>query len=193
MVSSGGGDPPCVSSCVVSCCATGVRAAPRFRGGLRLAALLRVAVGRRFAAGRRLALVRRFVAVRRFAVVRRFEVVRRFTASAFSEPSARSPHVSYASPYVASWSPASLYHFLAKGNTEAVHSRDIKPVSLARFSLSQWTKSQHHLELKRLLVRISRLRMCAVPPHRPNGITSVVYPDDPTAQVRNTLTAMHVL
>jgi hypothetical protein len=77
MVSSGGGDPPSVSSGFVSCCATGVCTAPRFRGGLRLAALARVADGSRFAAVRRLALVRRLVAVRRLAVVRRFAVVRR--------------------------------------------------------------------------------------------------------------------
>jgi hypothetical protein len=77
MVSSGGGDPPCVSSCVVSCGATGVCAAPSFRGGLRFGALARVADGRRIAAGRRrLALVPRLVAVRRLAVVRRFAVVR---------------------------------------------------------------------------------------------------------------------
>ena len=47
-------------------------AAPRFRGGLRLAPVARLAIGRRFAAGRLFALVRRFPVVRRFAVVRRF-------------------------------------------------------------------------------------------------------------------------
>jgi hypothetical protein len=84
MVSSGGGDPPCVSSGIVSCWATGVCAALRFRGGRRFAA-----VGRRFAAGRRLKLVRRFLVVRgfevarRFAVVRRFAVARRFTGRRF--------------------------------------------------------------------------------------------------------------
>ena len=76
-VSSGGGDPPCTSSGVVSCGAIGVCAAPRFRGGLRLAALAGVADGSRFAPVRRLALVRRLVAVRRLVVVRRFAVVRR--------------------------------------------------------------------------------------------------------------------
>jgi hypothetical protein len=83
MVSSGGGDPPCVSSGVVSGCAIGVCAAPRFRGGLCLAGVERLAVGRRFAAVRRLALVRRLVAVRRLAVVRRFAVDRRFTSARF--------------------------------------------------------------------------------------------------------------
>ena len=53
MVSSGGGDPPCVSS----------------------------GVGCRFASGRRLALVRRFPVVRRFDVARRFAVVRRFAVA----------------------------------------------------------------------------------------------------------------
>jgi len=46
MVSSGGGDPPRISSEVVPSCATGVRAATRFRGGLRLAAVARLGVGR---------------------------------------------------------------------------------------------------------------------------------------------------
>ena len=70
MVSSGGGDPPCVPSGIVSCCGTGVAA--RFRGGLRLAALAVLAVGRRFGAERRLALACRLV--RRFAALRRFGV-----------------------------------------------------------------------------------------------------------------------
>jgi hypothetical protein len=83
MVSSGGGDPLCISSGVVSCCATKVRAPLRFLGFLRLATVARLAGGRRFAAGRRLALVRRLVAVRRFAVVRRLAVVRRFTGVRF--------------------------------------------------------------------------------------------------------------
>ena len=83
MVSSGGGDPPCTSSGVVSCGTIGVCAAPGLRGGLRLAALERVADGSRFAAVRRLALVRRLVAVRRLAVVRRFAVVRLFTCARF--------------------------------------------------------------------------------------------------------------
>jgi hypothetical protein len=52
---------PVVASGVVSC-AIGVCAAPRFRGGLRLAALAGVADGSRFAPVRRLALVRRLVA-----------------------------------------------------------------------------------------------------------------------------------
>jgi hypothetical protein len=82
-VSSGGGDPPCISSGVVSFGAIGVCAAPRFWGGLRLAALARVADGSRFAAVRRLALVRRLVVVRRVAVVRRFAVVGRFTCARF--------------------------------------------------------------------------------------------------------------
>ena len=88
--------PLCVSSGVISCCATGMFAASSFRGGLGLAALARPAGGRRFAAGWRLALARRLVAVRRFAVVRRLAVVRRFTGVRFF----RAPHVSYASPYV---------------------------------------------------------------------------------------------
>jgi hypothetical protein len=75
MVSSGGGDPPCISSGSV---ATGVGGAASFRGGLRLAGLARLAVGRRFAAGRCFALVRRFLVVRRFEVARRFPVVRLF-------------------------------------------------------------------------------------------------------------------
>ena len=63
---------------VVSCGATGVFAAPSFRGGLRFGSLARVADGRRIAAGRDdLALVPCLVAVRRLAVVRRFAVVRR--------------------------------------------------------------------------------------------------------------------
>jgi hypothetical protein len=78
MVSSGGGDPPCTSSVVVSCGTIGVCTAPPFRDGLRLAALARRAGDCRFAAVRRLALVPRLVAVRRLAVVRRFVVVRRF-------------------------------------------------------------------------------------------------------------------
>jgi hypothetical protein len=79
-----GGDPPCISSGVVtSCSATGVRAASRFLGGLRFAALARPAEARRFASGRLLALVRRFPVVRRFEVVRRFAVVRRFTVVRF--------------------------------------------------------------------------------------------------------------
>src|SRR6478752_1576248 len=84
MVSSGGGDPPCVCSGFVSSCAIEGCATPRFWGGLRL-----VAAGRRFAAGRAFSLVRRFLVVRgvevarRFAVSRRFEVVRRFTGFRF--------------------------------------------------------------------------------------------------------------
>jgi hypothetical protein len=92
IVFSGGGDPPCISSGVVtSCSATGVRAAPRFLGGLRFAALARPAEARRFASGRRLAplvvrrfeVVRRIAAVRCLAVLRRFAVVRRFTGVRF--------------------------------------------------------------------------------------------------------------
>jgi hypothetical protein len=75
MVSSGGGDPPCICSGVVSSCATGGCTARRFWAGLRL-----VAAGRRFAAGRAFALVRCFPVVRRFEVGRRFAVVRRFAA-----------------------------------------------------------------------------------------------------------------
>src|ERR1700722_4021109 len=84
MVSSGGGDPPCVCSGFVSSRAIEGCATPRFWGGLRL-----VAAGRRFAAGRAFALVRRFPVVRgfevarRFAVFRCFEVVRRFTGFRF--------------------------------------------------------------------------------------------------------------
>jgi hypothetical protein len=80
MVSSGGGDPLCVSSGVVSCCA--IAPASSFRGGLCLAALARLSGGRRFAAGRRLA-IRRLVAVRRFAIVRRLAAVRRFSGVRF--------------------------------------------------------------------------------------------------------------
>jgi hypothetical protein len=77
IVFSGGGDRPCISSGVVtSCSVTGVRAASRFLGGLRFAALARPAEARRFASGRLLALVRRFPVVRRFEVVRRFAAVR---------------------------------------------------------------------------------------------------------------------
>jgi hypothetical protein len=89
IVSSGGGDPLCTSSVVVSCVAIAECAAPPFRGGLCLAALARRAGDCRFAAGRRLALVPRLVAarplavVRRFVVVRRFAVVRRFTGVRF--------------------------------------------------------------------------------------------------------------
>ncbi len=72
-VSSGGGDPPCSSSGIVSCCATGVPAKARFRGGRRLAAL----------AGRRLSPVRRLVALRRLVVDRRFEVSRRLAGVRF--------------------------------------------------------------------------------------------------------------
>jgi hypothetical protein len=79
MVSSGGGDPPCISPSVVSCSATGGCSAPRF--GLRLVALARLAVGWLFVAGRRLALVRRFPVVRRFEVTRRFAVVHRFAVA----------------------------------------------------------------------------------------------------------------
>jgi hypothetical protein len=84
MVSSGGGDPPCVCFGFVSSRAIEGCVTPRFWGGLRL-----VAAGRRFAAGRAFALVRRFPVVRgfevarRFAVFRCFEVVRRFTGFRF--------------------------------------------------------------------------------------------------------------
>jgi hypothetical protein len=82
MVSSGGGDPLCISS-GVSTCAIGVRA--RLRGGLRLVALARLVVagGRRLALVRCFAVVRRFDVARRFAVVRRFAVERRFTGRCF--------------------------------------------------------------------------------------------------------------
>ena len=84
MVSTGGGDPPCVCSGFVSSRAIEGCATSRFWGGLRL-----VAAGRRFAAGRAFALVRRFPVVRGFEVARRFvvfrcfEVVRRFTGFRF--------------------------------------------------------------------------------------------------------------
>ena len=84
MVSSGGGDPPCICSGFVSSRAIEGCATPRFWGGLRL-----VAAGRRFAAGRvfalvrRVPVVRRFEVARRFAVLRCFEVVRRFTGLRF--------------------------------------------------------------------------------------------------------------
>jgi hypothetical protein len=72
-VSSGGGDPPCISSGFVSSRTIEACATPRFWGGLRL-----VAAGRRFAAGRDFALVRRSPVVCRFEVARRFAVFRRF-------------------------------------------------------------------------------------------------------------------
>ena len=87
-VSSGGGDPPCTSSGVVSCGAIGVCAAPRFRGGLSLAALPGVADGQplrtrptfgtcpALGSGRRLVVVRRFAVVRRFGGIRFFRVFR---------------------------------------------------------------------------------------------------------------------
>jgi hypothetical protein len=82
--SSGGGDPPCVSSGIVSTCGTGVCAAPpRFLGDLRLAELTRLAVGCRFAAGPGLPLARRFPGVCLFAVVRRFGVAGRLGADRF--------------------------------------------------------------------------------------------------------------
>ena len=104
-VSSGGGDPPCTSSGVVSCGAIGVCAAPRFRGGLRLAALAGVADGSRFAPVRRLALVRRlerYVAWSSCAVLRWCGASVESAFSGFSAPSAMLSHVSYASPYLAS-------------------------------------------------------------------------------------------
>jgi hypothetical protein len=83
-VSSGSGDPPCISSGFVSSRTIEACATPRFWGGLRL-----VAAGRRFTAGRDFALVRRFPVVRRFEVARRFAVfrclamVRRFSGFRF--------------------------------------------------------------------------------------------------------------
>ena len=82
-MSSGGGDPPRISSGFVSSRTIEACATPRFWGGLRL-----VAAGRRLAAGPRLALVRRSSVVRRFEVARcfavvRFAVVRRFTGRRF--------------------------------------------------------------------------------------------------------------
>ena len=93
MVSSGGGDPPCISSGVASSVATGVGGAPRFRAGLRSAALARLAGGRRLAAGRRLAFVRRFPVVRRFEVARRFvaDTVKCLPITRLSLLAARSP------------------------------------------------------------------------------------------------------
>ena len=88
-VSSGGGDPPRVSSGVVSSCATGARTVRLLPLGRRFAALRRFVAVCRFTAGRRLALVRRFPVVRRFEVaprfpeVRRFEVVPRFAGVRF--------------------------------------------------------------------------------------------------------------
>ena len=84
MVSSGGGDPPCICSGFVSSRAIEGCATPRFWGGLRL-----VAAGRRFAAGRvfalvwRVPVVRRLEVARRFAVFRCFAGVRRFTGFRF--------------------------------------------------------------------------------------------------------------
>jgi hypothetical protein len=93
MVSSGGGDPPWISSGIASSVATGVGGAPRFRAGLRLAALARLAGGRRLAAGRRLALGRRFPVVRRFEVARRFvaDTVKCLPITRLSLLAARSP------------------------------------------------------------------------------------------------------
>jgi hypothetical protein len=116
MVSSGGGDPLCVSSGVISCCATGVLAASSFRGGLGLAALARLAGGRRVAAGRRLALVRGLVPVRRFAVVRRFSGVRFFP----DEREVTARFLRFAICRLLSR--ASLYHFLDDGDTGAAQS-----------------------------------------------------------------------
>jgi hypothetical protein len=115
IVSSGSGDPPCVSSAVVSTCATLVGDPRALRAGWCLAALERLAVGRR------LAVVRRFTAVRSFAVVRRFTVVR------FFRDDATSPRVSYASPYVPSCPDkhSNEEHFTAKrglrGTSNAGH------------------------------------------------------------------------
>jgi hypothetical protein len=84
MVSSGGGDPPCICSGFVSSRAIEGCATPRFWGGLRL-----VAADRRFAAGRvfalvcRVPVVRRLEVARRFAVFRCFAGVRRFTGFRF--------------------------------------------------------------------------------------------------------------
>jgi hypothetical protein len=119
MVSSGGGDPPCVSSGVVCSGATGVRAERRLRGGGRSAAAERLAVGRRVAAGRRLALVRRFAvrrfgAARRFAAVRRFAVVRRFTGVRFFPVERKVAARFLRFAIFCLLSRASLYHFLAK-------------------------------------------------------------------------------
>jgi hypothetical protein len=80
MVSSGGGDPPWLSSGTASTGPIAVRAAGRLLGDLRLPVLARVVVRLRFTGGRRLALVGRFVAVRRLALVRRFAAVRRLAA-----------------------------------------------------------------------------------------------------------------
>ena len=105
MVSSGGGDPPCICSGFVSPRAIGGCATPGFRGSLRL-----VAAGRRLAVERLFVLVRRFTVVRRFEVARRFpffrcfEAVGRFTGRRFFRTNARLPHVSYASPYIGSCS-----------------------------------------------------------------------------------------
>jgi hypothetical protein len=129
MVSSGGGDPLSVSSVVASCGTIGRRAAPPFRGGLRLAALARVAGFRRFAAGRRLALVPRLVAVRplavvrRFVVVRRFGVVRRFTGVRLfrEERELAARFLRFAICRLPEL--ASLYHFLEKKERRGGYSR----------------------------------------------------------------------
>jgi hypothetical protein len=77
MVPSGGGDPPCISSAVVSTCtATGEHGARVLRAGRRLAALERLADGRRLAVDRRFRLVRRFTCALFFREER--EVAARF-------------------------------------------------------------------------------------------------------------------
>ena len=82
--SSGGGDPPCTSSGVVSCCRDWGMCGTAFPGRSAFGSTCRhhntVAASH---PSRRLALVRRLVAVRRLAVARRFAVVILLTCARF--------------------------------------------------------------------------------------------------------------
>ena len=195
MVSSGGGDPPCVSSGVVSCGATGVCAAPLFRGGgLRFGALARAADGRRFAAGRRLALVPRLVAVRclavvrRFAVVSRLAVVRRFTGVRFFRDECEVAARFLRFAICCLLSRASLYHFLAKKERRGGHSAGVQPSDATHFHYPGGQKADTTCELNRILIRTSA-GQCGQPDHR-TGSKSRLTRSSPGW---NTPTAMHVL
>jgi hypothetical protein len=126
-----------------------VRASPRFRGGLRLAALTRLAGGRGFAAGRRLPLVRRSVAVRRLAVRRRFAVVRRFTCAGFfrAEREVAARFLPFAICCLRFGAPSTLLKKThPKGGKMRRYNRNTKVVSLARIlRYPRWTKGWDHL------------------------------------------------
>jgi hypothetical protein len=87
IVSSGAGDPPCVSSIDVNSGVTLAGDIRRLRVGRLLAGVERFALGRRLAGARRLAFVRRLAAVREatrsLVAVRRFEGGRRFAGVRF--------------------------------------------------------------------------------------------------------------